>query len=501
MKKAIQQAMKTTSAAVAAALMVAFAPQAGAQEAPAAVTEPAPIVLPAAEMQKLVAAYALIKQNYVGQTDDEKLFDGALSGMLASLDAHSQYMGKDSMRELDRSSSGEYVGMGVEIEVERDRMYVISTSPGGPAERAGIAAGDVIVSIDGVALTGLPDSEAARRMAGAPGSVATVDVLSRGRLRTVRVTREPLHDTTVRVHMAARGVAWIRVSEFGGATGADLVQALTQLDGATPPRGVILDLRNDPGGLVPAGVAVAGAFLPQGAVLFSARGREAGEQTTVTVDQRYYGLPDEEDVLAGLPAWTRTVPLAVLVNGASASAAELVAGALQDNRRATVVGTRTFGKGSIQSVIPLSADSGIRFTVARFFTPNGHEIQAHGVTPDVVVTPAVAADDDLLLRETDLVNHLPATQPEALGSGRAPVESSRMFGTRDDKALRTAVALLKPADARGSTLTGLLRKLGFSPKKTPAGVGTNSVAAAAGGERRAAAVLQARQDIDDLVMP
>ena len=185
------------------------------------------------------------------------------------------------------------------------------------------------------------------------------------------------------------------------------------------------------------------------------------DTATVTVDERYYRQQGQPDVLAGLPAWTRTVPLTVLVNGASASAAELVTGALQDQHRATVIGTRTFGKGSIQSVIALDQDSGIKFTVARYFTPDGHEIQARGVTPDIVVTPAAAADDDLLLREADLAKHLPATQPldPAANAKREPPESTRTFGTRDDKALQAAVAVLTPpADKRAPLLSGLLRK-------------------------------------------
>jgi carboxyl-terminal processing protease len=221
----------------------------------------------------------------------------------------------------------------------------------------------------------------------------------------------------------------------------------------------VLDLRNDPGGLVASGVAVAGAFLPSGAVVFSARGREADVLDTVTVDERYYRLPGEADVLADLPAWTRTVPLAVLVNGASASAAELVAGALQDHRRATVVGTRTFGKGSIQSVIPLSEDSAVKLTVARYFTPSGREIQAHGVLPDIVVAPAATADGGWLLREADLANHLPPAWQDTVESAHMPAESGRLFGTRGDKALRTAMALLEPKDRRVPPWLALLRRL------------------------------------------
>jgi carboxyl-terminal processing protease len=418
------------------------------------------IALPQDEMEKLLATYALIKQNYVGQTDDRKLFDGAISGMLASLDAHSQYMNRDDMRDMDRESSGEYVGIGIEVEVDHEQMRAVSCAEGSPAERAGIQPGDEIVSIDGALVAGLARSEVARRMHGAPGSALTLEVGRRGQLRSVRIVRAAVHNDTVHLSMAAPGVAWIRISEFGGTTGADLAAALKKLDGQGAPRGLILDLRNDPGGIVAAAVGVAGAFLPPQTVLFSARGREPGANATVTVDPRYYRDRNAADVLAGLPAWTRSVPLTVLVNGASASAAELLAGALQDNGRATVVGSQTFGKGSIQSIVPLGEDSGIKFTVARYVTPKGHEIQARGVTPDVVVKPAGGADDALLLREADLANHLPAQDDGSTTapSPRAVLESTRMFGTGKDKALQTAVALLTSGQGRSPGLAGLLRK-------------------------------------------
>jgi carboxyl-terminal processing protease len=446
--------MKRTARAAIGALVLACAPlvHAGDTAAPA-------LKLPQAQVERLLAAYAMIKQNYVGDTDDKALFDGALSGMLAALDAHSRYLDKDAMRDVGRESSGEYVGIGIEVEGNRDQLRVISATDGSPAERAGIRPGDTIVSVDGAPVAGMANDDVARRMHGAPGTVVAIGVARRGKVETLRITRADLHNDTVHVNMAAPGLAWIRISEFGGATAADLAAALKKLDGKDAPRGLILDLRNDPGGLVATGVAVAGAFLPPGTVLFSARGREPGANATVTVDERYYRPPGLPDVLAGLPAWTRTVPLTVLVNGASASAAELVTGALQDQHRATVIGTRTFGKGSIQSVISLDEDSGIKFTVARYFTPNGHEIQARGVTPDIVVAPAVAADDDLLLREADLAHHLPPTQPpDAAAAKREPLESTRTFGTRDDRALRTAVAVLTPEDKRTPLLSGLLHR-------------------------------------------
>lgn len=458
--------MKRIALAVFGALCLAAGPAAQAQDQAAAPAAAAPtITLPKADVEKLLAAYALIKQNYVGDTDPNKLFDGALAGMLGALDAHSSYLDADAMREMGREDSGKYVGIGIEVEGDRDQLRVVAAADGTPAERAGIRPGDVIVSIDGTPVNGLTNEQVAKRMHGAPGTVVAVGIAHRTRMETLRITRAQLHNDTVTLHTPAPGLAWIRVSEFGGATPADLVAALKQLDAKGAPRGLILDLRNNPGGLVSSGVAVAGAFLPAGTELFSARGIQAGANATVTVDQRYYREHDAPDVLADLPAWTRTVPLTVLVNGASASAAELVTGALQDQKRATVVGTRTFGKGSIQSIVPLGQDGGgIKFTVARYFTPNGHEIQAHGVVPDVVVTPVVAANDDLMLREADLAGHLPALQPAgdtALANApRDPVESSRMFGTRDDKALQTAEAVLTPQDKRGATLAGLLRRWG-----------------------------------------
>jgi carboxyl-terminal processing protease len=455
--------MKRTWMAGAAALWMAMAPAARAQEAAAPLT----IQLPRAEMEKLLDTYALIKRNYVAQADDGKLFEGAIAGMLASLDAHSQYLNKDDMRDIDRENTGSYVGIGIEVEDDRGQMRVVATTGHAPAERAGIQAGDLLVSIDGTPVAGLSSTETARRMHGAPGSVVAVGVTRGGKLRTLRITRVTMHNDTVRLTMAAPGVAWIRISEFGNATGKDLVAALKQLDTQGAPRGLVLDLRNDPGGLVSAAVAVGGAFLPTGSPMFTARGRDADAEAKVSVDQRYYRDANTEDVLASLPAWARTVPLTVLVNGASASASELLAGALQDNHRAAIVGSQTFGKGSIQSVVPLDDDEGIKFTVARYFTPGGHEIQARGVTPDLVVAPAKGADQgadqERQLREADLANHLPPTQ-DAVGvaAQRGFPESTSMFGTRDDKALQAALKLVAPGaasgTASGTAVAGMLRK-------------------------------------------
>jgi len=425
------------------------------------------VTLPKEELDQLIAAYALVKSRYVEAPDDRKLLTAAIGGMLASLDPHSQYLGKDDLAGLEQDRLGEYVGIGIEAETDDGRLQVIAVAEDSPAAQAGIEPGDVLVSLNGMAIARLGAPEVARRMRGVPGTALALGFqrAGKGAVRHADITRAALRTETVRTRAAAPGVAWIRIASFEGRTAADLAAALATLDAGGAPRGIVLDLRNDPGGLVSSAVGVAGAFLAPGTLLFSARGRMAGADSQVTVAPRYYREPNQPDVLAGLPAWTRTVPLAVLVNGSSASSAELVAGALQDNGRATIVGTRTFGKGSIQTVFPLSAESAVKMTVARYFTPRGREIQATGITPDVLVAPLRGKSglDGIALREADLEHHLEATQPApdtALPVPRAALESTRMFGSADDRALAAAVRMLAPDGGLAHDAGALLRKLG-----------------------------------------
>jgi carboxyl-terminal processing protease len=444
-----------------------------------------PVVVPAAEFQALLSAYALVKTRYVEAPDDKKLLEGAIAGMLASLDPHSGFLDKDELDEVRKDEAGEYTGIGISVDFAAADMVVTAVAADSPAYLAGIEPGDTVASIDGVALSGMRLPEIARRMRGVPGSALDIGYRrgGSGAVRTARLHRAALLAQTVTSRAMPNGVAWIQVSAFEGRTAHDLVEALKTLDASGAPRGIVLDVRNDPGGMVSAAVGVAGAFLPAGTPLFSARGRAtvadpaspAAAEATVTVDPRFYQRPDEPDVLADLPTWARTVPLAVLVNGASASSAELLAGALQDHRRATVLGSRTFGKGSIQSIFPLTGDSAVKITVARYFTPNGHEIQARGITPDVIVAPDPARNDalGLALREEDLAQHLAAILPapdDTPPATRAGVESTRMFGTRDDKALAAAVSLLGPGQTSriGNVLGALspgLKQLGAALKR------------------------------------
>jgi carboxyl-terminal processing protease len=426
-----------------------------------------PLTIPAAELDELLAAYALVKSQYVESVDDRKLLGGAIDGMLASLDPHSRYLDKKELDELQQSHDGKYVGVGVEVEVDAGQMHVVAVTEDAAADRAGIAPGDTIMSIDGAPVTGMRAPETTRRMRGLPNSTVTVGYqhAGSGTVRIARMMRTALQAKTVRMREPVRGIAWLRVSEFEGKTAGELAAALKLLDARGAPRGIVLDLRNDPGGLISAAVGVASAFLPPDTKLFSTRGQMAGAEATVTVNPRYYRGKDEPDVLADLPGWVRSVPLTVLVNGASASSAELVAGALQDNGRAKVIGTRTFGKGSIQTVFPLTADSAVKITVARYFTPNGKEIQAQGIKPDVVVAPRQgrSGSEGLALREEDLTHHLEATLPTDKAPSpdkRTAVESTRMFGTDDDAALATAVALLAPGQGEIGRPGSVLRQLG-----------------------------------------
>jgi carboxyl-terminal processing protease len=457
--------MKKYSSVVAAALWFGLGSAVSARETV--------VSLPKAELEQLFAAYERIKAQYVDNVDDKKLLADAISGMVSSLDPHSQFLDQDDLAELEKARTGEYVGIGIEVAIDHGLINVTALTEGGPAEAAGIVPGDCIVSIDGVAVSGLRVSEVSKRMLGAPGSTVKLSLAGQARqaLRVVSVARTPIHTETVKMRMTAPGLAWIRISEFEGPTLADLIDALKKVDALGEPKGLILDLRNDPGGLVTAAVGVAAAFLPADTVLFSARGRMQGTNSEVSANQRFYRMAGQPDELARLPEWTRRVPLVVLVNGASASSAELVAGALQDHGRAKVIGSQTFGKGSIQMVLPLTEGSAVKLTVARYFTPSGREIQAQGITPDVVIPSAAAnmAANGVAMREADLANHLaptadsgPASDSETVAATgkRTAAENTATFGTPSDRALKVAVATLAPHPSAGGQLAATFRRLG-----------------------------------------
>ncbi|WP_173346281.1 S41 family peptidase [Pseudoduganella dura] len=422
-----------------------------------------PLTLPKEEFEQMLDSYQLVLKDYVGPADSKKLLTEAIRGMMSSLDPHSRYLDKSDLEDLERIHSGQYVGIGVGVDMQNGQILVRDVFENGPADKAGIRAGDSIVAIDGAPLFGLRDSQIASRMHGEPGSMVELTMAKRGDtpLRTISVARATMREDTVSVQRLEGNIVRIRISEFGGGTAAELIKALRQLDGPRPVEAIVLDLRNNPGGLLPAAVAVAGAFLPQGAVVFSSAGKIPAINTKVAVSPGVFGKPGTGDAYDQLPAYAQTVPLAVLVNGSSASAAEVVAGAIQDHGRGKIVGSRTYGKGSIQTVFPLTDESAIKLTIARYYTPNGREVQAQGIVPDVPVAPAAAKGDDdtLLFREADMANHLPASSgaPEADASQRPVAEDSKTFGTAGDRALKAALAQLHPALPAGQALGAVWR--------------------------------------------
>jgi carboxyl-terminal processing protease len=414
---------------------------------------------PARQLQRFVEAFALIKHGYVGPLDDKKLVDDAIAGMAAALDPHSEYLGKDELDEYQLDASGKFVGVGLEVELAGQDVRVISAIENSPADRAGVRAGDVIVSVDGPAApaaAAATTKQLSKRLRGAAGSVVTLALVRPGQAgaRTLQLTREQITDASVKARIVAPGIGWVRVAHFQAGTAAELVAKIREVGAAGAPKGLVLDLRNDPGGLVSAAVGVAAAFLPADAVVFSTRGRMEGTSAVVTASRRYYNEADAADALDGLPDWSRTVPLTVLVNGGSVSAAELVAGALQDAGRATVIGTQTFGKGSIQGLLMLSQDSAVKMTLARYYTPKGRSIQAYGITPDRVVAmrPAPGGAAPAMPRESDLPRHLaaePADGDARPAAAPASPDATSAFGGAADLPLQAAVALLSSGAAVG----------------------------------------------------
>ena len=366
--------------------------------------------LPLDELRQLADVYGLIKSDYVVPVEDKKLLSEAISGMVASLDPHSVYLDQKAYREMRENVAGKFVGVGIEVAAEDGYVKIVSPIEDSPAYRAGIKAGDLITRIDNVPVKGLSLDDAVKKMRGKPGSKVTLTIARRGDDRpwVVPVTREEIRVLSVKAKMVEPDYAWVRISQFQEATLDELATKTAALYADNPNiKGLVLDLRNDPGGLLPGAVGVSTAFLPKEELIVSTKGQLPDS------NQSYYGrrefyAPRGADPLAKLPAALKTVPMVVLVNGGSASASEIVAGALQDYKRAIVMGSQTFGKGSVQTLRPLSSDTAIKLTTARYYTPKGRPIQASGIVPDMLVDEALDGDglNALRVREVDLQRHL-----------------------------------------------------------------------------------------------
>jgi carboxyl-terminal processing protease len=389
--------------------------------------------LPLEELQQLAAVFGMVKSDYVEPVDEKKLITDAISGMVASLDPHSQYFDKKSFKEFREGTSGRFVGVGIEISQEDGLVKVVSPIEGSPAYRAGLKPNDLITKIDDTVVKGLTLSESVKRMRGEPNTKVTLTIFRKEESRSfpVTITREEIRTQSVRGKVVEPGYAWIRLSQFQERTVDDFVKKVDEIYKAEPNlKGLVLDLRNDPGGLLDAAVAVSAAFLPENVTVVSTNGQLAESKFVYKASPEFYQRRAGPDPLRRLPAALKTVPLVVLVNEGSASASEIVAGALQDHKRAAVLGSQTFGKGSVQTVRPLGPDTGLKLTTARYYTPSGKSIQAKGIVPDVMIDESEEGNVFALLRtrEADLDKHLGNGQgPEAKDPGREKArEEARM---------------------------------------------------------------------------
>jgi carboxyl-terminal processing protease len=340
-----------------------------------------------------------VQENYVDPKEPQELILGAIKGMVESLDPHSSYMTKEENQDLMIQTQGKFDGVGIEITIRDNILTVVSPIDGTPAYEAGIKAGDQIIKIDGMLSVDMSLTDAVSHIRGPRGTVVNLSIRREGvgELLEFHITRDEIPIASVRHYLLTPEIAYIRISSFQGETDHDLAKALAEIEGGRTVKGLILDLRNNPGGLLSQAISVSDFFLDSG-VIVSTKGRDEAQNMDVSADKN--DAP-------------RDYPMIVLVNGGSASAAEIVAGALQDNKRALILGTQTFGKGSVQTILPLSDGSGLRLTTASYYTPSGKSIQASGITPDIVLNRIYPKEEEgeekapgyIRVREEDLPNH------------------------------------------------------------------------------------------------
>ena len=397
--------------------------------------------MPIAELRQLADAYGVIKSNYVEPIEDKDLLSQAIAGMVESLDPHSAYLDPRAYRELREGTEGRFVGLGIEIaESEEGFIEIVTPMEDSPAAQAGIKEGDLITRIDDFAVQGVPLDDAIKRMRGEPGTHVTLTIARKDTPEPLRITveRREIVQKSVKAKMVAPGYAWLRISQFQEPTVDDMAARLQALYREDPElKGLVLDLRNDPGGLLQGAIGVAAAFLPKNAEIVSTNGQLADSR------QRFYGRPEfymlrsGADPLSSLPAAFKTLPMVVLVNTGSASASEIVAGALQDYKRAAILGSQTFGKGSVQTIRPIGRDAAVKLTTARYYTPAGRSIQARGIVPDFPVDETADGDglNALRMREADLQHHLSNDKAQEIATREDEIaEQMRLLAAAPDAA-------------------------------------------------------------------
>jgi len=393
--------------------------QDNAESQPAATaTAPAPAPpaasdLPLEDLRVFTEVFAKVKSDYVEDVGDKTLLENSIKGMINGLDPHSAYLDPEEYKTLQEGTTGEFGGLGIEVGIEDGFVKVIAPIDDTPAQKAGVEAGDIIVKIDDTPTKGMSLNDAVEKMRGRPGSSIKLTIMRQGKDQPLEfnIVRDTIKVDSVKERTLDAGFGYLRISHFQQHTGEDLVRSIGKLqkDNANKLKGLVLDLRNNPGGVLNAAVEVCDAFMEKGKIVYT-EGRVKDSQLEFSAKSG--------DLLNG-------APIVVLVNGGSASASEIVAGALQDSQRAVIMGNQTFGKGSVQTILPMNNGAALKITTARYYTPSGRSIQAQGITPDITLRNVriAAVDEDLSagVRESDLSRHLSNDKPPDGGKSPGPM--------------------------------------------------------------------------------
>jgi len=393
--------------------------------------------LPWRELRTFTEVFAKVKNDYVEPIKDKQLLENAIRGMLTGLDPHSAYLDPEDYKGLQEGTTGEFGGLGIEVGIENDFVKVIAPIDDTPAQRAGVKPGDIITKLDDMPVKGMSLNDAVKHMRGKPGSPITLTIIREGVEKPLKIviTRAVIKVESVKNEILEPGFAYVRISHFQERTAEDLRRALREIKAENKGvlKGMVLDLRNNPGGILSSAVSVADAFIDKGLIVYT-EGRVEDSQL------RFNAKPD--DLLSG-------APMVVLVNGGSASASEIVAGALQDTRRGIIMGSRTFGKGSVQTILPMSNQAALKLTTALYYTPSGRSIQAEGIKPDIILDKVEVAivdvddDDPHSLKEADLSRHLSnGNQKTTTGEAEKQAKDTKSMASSDYE-LYEALNLLK----------------------------------------------------------
>ena len=429
--------------------------------------------LPVEDLRIFAEVFGKIKADYVEEVADKKLLTEALNGMLAGLDPHSTFLDEDHFKDMQQGTAGEFGGLGIEVGMEDGFVKVISPIEDTPAFKAGLQSGDLIIKLDDKSVKGMTLNDAVKLMRGKPGSTINVQILRKGKDTPfdVKITRAQIKSQSVKAKLIQEDYGYLRVTQFQERTGEDVAKSINKLfaENKKPLNGIILDMRNNPGGLLNAAVAVSAAFIPEGELVVYTEGRAKDSKMHLTaIPENFIRDPKgNNNYINKLPPEIKKTPMVVLVNNGSASASEIVAGALQDHKRALIVGTKSFGKGSVQSILPMNNGTAIKLTTARYFTPKGRSIQAKGIDPDIIVEDGFSG---LMSREADLNNRL--SNPEENKQDKSESTESKAneknntsessksddgaealknfkpveFGTEDDKQFQEALNILRGID-------------------------------------------------------